>query len=863
MTIKYRFLTDITSDDQIITANRRLATHLHAAFNLAQQEKNLAWVSPSILPLSQWLSSYWSQSNNTALLLDSMASRLIWQSILRKDSTDFPLLDYTRAAEQAQQAWELLQQWCLPLATLENTQSDDIKAFLRWARQFQQLCEEKNWTDAALLPVKIQSLLARSDFVPPHRLYTVGFDSFPPSIKALLDTIAQRAERITPTDLPPTNMCQCLELANAEAEFRVMAQWARARWKKNPSKTIGCIVPELLSERSLVERIFKETFQDAFDQAINIAGGHSLLDFPIIQTALSVLDLLSNRPLERHQLTLLLLSPYLQSGISEKLDRASLDRYLRRSHEPLFTLTSLLAQTSALLLAPLLSKRLRNAETALQLSVDSPAYPSEWAEIFVARLEYLGWPGERPMDSQEFQLVSQFQQQFRHYAGLDWLLGQQTHHEALETLRQLIGEALFQTESHQSATIQVLGILEASGLHFDELWVTNMNDDIWPRMPSPNPFIPVQLQREYGMPRSSANHERDYAQQIMARLRHSTTRLVASYSLQKQDEQRELSPSPLLRDFEAVTLCDLGLSEPQAPKAKPQLEKWQDDQAPPLQPDEVVRGGASILQRQAECPFRAFAEIRLQAKPFEELDWGLSPAERGTLVHAVLAEVWRRLGNSATLKNLAPESLSLLVESAVSDSLNEEKFSQNKENLSLLTLEKQRLHQLVLQWLALEQEREPFSVTAIEQPCQLTMQGLTLYLQVDRIDTLSDGSQLIIDYKTGSPSPSSWFGDRPDEPQLPLYALQNPEQVRGLAFGQVRAQNIKFNGLTAEAGQLPGVKTIDMNWGVLIEQWQTTLNQLTEDFCLGKAAVDPKKFPTTCTYCHLASVCRIGEMNDH
>jgi ATP-dependent helicase/nuclease subunit B len=165
----------------------------------------------------------------------------------------------------------------------------------------------------------------------------------------------------------------------------------------------------------------------------------------------------------------------------------------------------------------------------------------------------------------------------------------------------------------------------------------------------------------------------------------------------------------------------------------------------------------------------------------------------------------------------------------------------------------------VIQWLLLEKQRSDFTVSAIEQSFELTLGQLTLRLQVDRIDTVSDGSQIIIDYKTGTPSPTSWFGDRPDEPQLPLYALQNPLEVRGLAFGQIRAQSLKFNGITAEAGQLPGVKQSVAPWSTLIEDWQSTLTALADDFCVGDAAVSPKKFPGTCAYCHLASVCRIHE----
>ncbi len=51
-------------------------------------------------------------------------------------------------------------------------------------------------------------------------------------------------------------------------------------------------------------------------------------------------------------------------------------------------------------------------------------------------------------------------------------------------------------------------------------------------------------------------------------------------------------------------------------------------------------------------------------------------------------------------------------------------------------------------------------------------------MRIDRIDEMPDGSLAVIDYKTSAsvPSPSSWLGDRPSDPQLPLYALAVEQQ---------------------------------------------------------------------------------------
>src|ERR1700747_974209 len=49
--------------------------------------------------------------------------------------------------------------------------------------------------------------------------------------------------------------------------------------------------------------------------------------------------------------------------------------------------------------------------------------------------------------------------------------------------------------------------------------------------------------------------------------------------------------------------------------------------------------------------------------------------------------------------------------------------------------------------------------------------GLKLRLRADRIDLLENGQRLLLDYKSGEVSVKDWEGERPDEPQRPLYAI--------------------------------------------------------------------------------------------
>ena len=66
------------------------------------------------------------------------------------------------------------------------------------------------------------------------------------------------------------------------------------------------------------------------------------------------------------------------------------------------------------------------------------------------------------------------------------------------------------------------------------------------------------------------------------------------------------------------------------------LEEIEDVERRAVPAGQVIRGGARILQLQAACGFRAFAERRLWATELESVELGMDARESGTVVHKVL-----------------------------------------------------------------------------------------------------------------------------------------------------------------------------------------------------------------------------------
>src|SRR5690606_29010314 len=99
---------------------------------------------------------------------------------------------------------------------------------------------------------------------------------------------------------------------------------------------------------------------------------------------------------------------------------------------------------------------------------------------------------------------------------------------ALNQLKRMAASTIFQPES-LAAPVQVLGLLETSGLQFDHIWITGLHDGVWPASPRPNPFIPLPLQRKIGTPHSSAKRELHIAESLLHRIIGSAGEVVLSY----------------------------------------------------------------------------------------------------------------------------------------------------------------------------------------------------------------------------------------------------------------------------------------------------------------------------------------------
>lgn len=864
----FPFHTGPDNGATLLTATRRLARALRQAHAARQRAAGLrCWETPAILPWDAWLDELTRECLPATRVPTPAQEQWLWEHALRDSGDDDGLLQVRPTAARAREAWNLWHVWRLPAEAVRGQATRETETWLRWAGHYRRLCAQHGWIDAARLPDETARALTE-DHVAGRTLLLCGFDELTPQRQAFLQRwreLGGSAREVEAEARRETPIQSRRAYPDSHAEIRAAANWAREILETSSDARVGLVVPAVGALRAELWRVFSEVFHPSSllppyaeppTRAFNLSLGEPLAGNPLIRAALDALALLRGA-VEFRTWSALLRSPYLGDADSERDVRARLEVKLRARRAPQLSLEEAVWNARKFAAAPAFVQRL---EALKDLSAALPArgMPHEWLATFDTALRTLGWPGERTLDSRDYQAAQAWRNLSFDLAALSPIRPHLGLDEALAKLEELAGDALFQPES-PDAPVQILGPLEAGGLEFDHLWLLGLHEDIWPPAPEPNPFLPLALQRKYGLPRASARRELDYARLLTDRLLASAPEVVVSYPL--RDGERELAPSPLIAALPLAS-GEATYAEPFRLRPAP-LSLVEDVQGPPLH---AARGGAGLLKSQAACPFQAFARYRLRVSDLETPAEGLDAGQRGNLVHRVLELLWRELASLEGLLARSPDDLAAMAARAACQALEDagRDFPFLRRQARLLELESERLARLALDWLEVERRRAtPFEIAALEQQLDIELAGLNIACRADRIDRLPDGSLCILDYKTGKAAPAQWDDERPEEPQLPLYALaveDAGEAPAALLYARLKRGEFKFLGAAGAEDVAPGVKAAE-DWPEQLSLWRERLSALATEAAAGHAAVSPRNGAETCRYCHLAVLCRIHEQD--
>jgi ATP-dependent helicase/nuclease subunit B len=877
----------------LLTPNQRAARAIRQAFDAAQlAQSRTLWAPANVLPLETWLASLWHRriltGAETRILLNRSQEHLLWREIIAA-GPEAPTLRSTDAlAEMAARAWSLACLYSGRTRLRDFALSTDSRAFDRWAHAFDRRLTRAQLITSAQLPAE----LAVTPVLPADPIALIDFDAHPPAISSLFETLHSSGLEIeTIRTEVPTTQAALITAEDDQAELLAAAHWIRTHRQANPQARIAVVVPNLASgnqaRRAQIERLFAPILSPellpitapASAPVYEFSLGRPLAELPI---AIAALDLLAwpLQPLPLESITALLLSPWFGSGESAAAEFDAFE--LRQSNllRPELTLeaTIRLVETSRRREAlPDLLQRLRSLHKSARATQLTPrpgqSEPhrqsfAQWADAFRTILDAAGWSRHARTDSLAFQQHRRWESALDELATLDAIPAaipdanpdaarRPDAPEALASLTRILRQTVFAPES-EDAPVQIMGPLELGGVAFDALWFLGADDLAWPAPPAASPLLPWQMQRALGVP--GADRERDdaRAQTFTTRIAHSAPEVVFSFA--RHSEEGDRRPSPLLS---SLNLQPLAALDPQPAPEPARFETVPDDTNLPPLPPGVVKGGAQILKLQAACAFRAFAEKRLWSTQPAAAEPGLDALERGNLVHAVMQHFWTDLQTQDALRRLPLAERNALLDRAIDTALSASKaHPETPWDDAYLAVQRQRLRDLLQPWLDKELERSPFIVQPVEQKQQFELGPLTLDLRIDRIDETAAGL-LILDYKTGDANPAHWKGERPDEPQLPLYAVLTQEfeqQLAGVAFALLRPGiGLGLKGY-ADDSQVFGRPAImeAPSLAEQVEQWRSVLTRLASAYAVGDTRVAPKSYPQTCERCTQRILCRLN-----
>ncbi|MEO8626967.1 MAG: PD-(D/E)XK nuclease family protein [Betaproteobacteria bacterium] len=891
------FIARLESGATVITPNRRLAAAIRRTYDVhARDAGQAAWRSPDVIPWNAWLERGYREAfiagATERLLIDAAQARMLWQRIVADTPEADSLLQIDSTAHAAEEAWTLAHAFLLWPALQSLALSAEARAFASWAKAFDKFCTRERLVDHARLTDVVADLVRQGAIALPADLVVFGFDRLAPQQQALLDDFAQQGIAVQIETSSDTRLdddapapASTRRHAGVLEEIRAAAHWARAELTANPHSRIGVVVPELTQLRSGITRIFDEVLvpvallhpERATTRPWNMSLGAPLADWPIVHAALLILELACGS-LSLIRASVLLRSPFIGGADSERSSRALLDARLRKQGDPHVVLDALISHANTeghFYTCGLLAERLSTLRNRVRSLPTAPQPISFWGPALQALLAAVQWPGERELDSREYQTFSKWKELIASLSRLEIVSPALSLRAVVRTLRGLAAEQVFQPET-PDVPIQVLGALESAHIEFDAILVLGLTDEVWPRIAQPNPLLPIDLQRSRDLPRASAEWELAFARRLQSGWRRAAKRTVFSYHCAEGD--RIFAASPLLAGM-PLDDCAADVEAPldfrEAIRRSSALESVADWNGSALAEGVAFFGGARLLQDQAACPFRAFAVHRLGARALEHPHEGLDPRDRGVLLHGALANLWTELRTQANLLGAEYDALNELIEASVDRAI--AKMRRNRTSTfqsRFLALERERLTALLLEWLELERQRGPFEVIACEEARVVNVGGLALNLRLDRIDRVAGGGEFLLDYKTGEVRLKMWMGERPDEPQLPLYSIAREATPQAVGFARVCRGESYFVGLAAQRGiaekgiaedvrELPHRSwPLHLDWTSLLTDWRRILEQLATGFRSGVAVVDPKYPSKTCDFCELATLCRVSEVVD-
>jgi ATP-dependent helicase/nuclease subunit B len=870
------------------TAQRAAAVRLGFALRRLKAGQR-AFHTPDVRSFNGWLRAQPGPAGpgRVARRLGAAEEWLLWREAVTDAAARLSVPGVTGLVDAIRRSAALLFEWRIPPAAL--VESGTLEAAL--------LHDSLAAMEARLVELSAAGswrVLHDLAAEPPARAPVfAGFTQITPARRALLAGLrsnSREALELTCEFAPaPSAM---VEAPDPAGELACIAHWCRERLAAAPAARLLVVVPELAQRREEVRRVFESVLDPEYldrdgnePEAMRFAleGGQPLLDYGPVGAALRTLQLLSA------EVELSEISQWVRGGFWARpaaSERAKLDVWLRTVVPPRLDGRQLLrvlraAPASLLTQADLLANIVDGALELLQGG--SRASLGEWSGRFARILGLcdLTASAARQRTSHTQQVLQRLDEVLRECVALSANLGMFRAAEAVSVFGQLLARTRFEPATGDAA-VTLTASLADPVLRYDGIWVSGLHAGVIPERVQFDPFIPAALQREAGIGAVDAAARVAEARRALQILCCSSREFIVSAPSQIGDQR--CVPSPLLAPYAARSHAPTafhGAGPAQVIRAARQVESYEDESGATWPGELPLPGGTRAIELQSRCPFRAYAQLRLGAEPLAAPVPGITPRERGVLLHRALERLWQRLGGSeglagaraagtlaACIGECVAQAAGQMLQRQTAEADEDEGLSAAADASGLQQLrqaaiarECARAQRLIQALCDLEAGRPAFRIEQLETLHDLSVGGARLNVRIDRVDRLADDTCAILDYKSGRAMRPDWDEARTTHPQLLVYQLAAGVPVSALAVAHLTPKSVAFKGIADQDGRLPEVKGLLAPAGAWARQqalWREQVARLARGFVAGEARVDPVE--GACRYCHLHALCRIGDV---
>lgn len=454
----------------------------------------------------------------------------------------------------------------------------------------------------------------------------------------------------------------------------------------------------------------------------------------------------------------------------------------------------------------------------------------------------------------------------------------------IRLIKQLTSGITIPFEGEPLEGLQIMGMLEARGIDFENLIITTFNEGVFPNKNNTNSFIPYHLRKGFGL--ATFEHHDAISSYNFYRLIHRAKRIFYLYD-SRTDGMQTGEISRYIYQLKYHYGLDIrvknvnfdisfgGSNEIKVNKSPEILEKLRqflvdNDDAPSL--------SASSIKSYIDCPLQFYLTRIEKLEQADELKETIEESMFGNLFHATMEYLYlpykAKMLNQDDIDNILNQPL--YIEKQIKKAFCKKYFRISEEDK--ITLEGNNLlianviAKYVRQVLRNDKMYAPFRFIDAEKVCKLKFPisngEVNLKGIIDRIDE-KEGKIRILDYKTGAGNLEfkSWeevFEHNNDKRpkyvlQTFLYGLFYKKEAAGktMSPGIYYMRNVFKDGFVTEMTFKPekNVKIVIDDFSAFEEEFTSKLKICIEEIFNPEVPFFQTTSQDPCKYCSYTSIC--------